>query len=219
MHKLFILGIILTIFFRIGLCQNVTAQQNEGPPLLIQQNQVPPPPSISPGVPPAVPTPPPPPPPGQGIPIVQTIPTQTLLANLSQAVTTAMRVNKLLTPGKVWTMRLPAGEIDIKGALLYQGVALAVLHFSPSDGRVLPVGINPHVYQSTLNLQTVKSNMTSLAENLHILKAAEFIEPEACWSFPLAIGNIIVAHIKIYYDGIHVVQDFAANQEMTFYGQ
>jgi hypothetical protein len=45
------------------------------------------------------------------------------------------------------------------------------------------------------------------------------MEPEACWSFPVAMDNQIVAHIKIYYDGIHVVQDYSANQEMIFYGK
>jgi len=33
------------------------------------------------------------------------------------------------------------------------------------------------------------------------------------------LGNIVVARVKIYYDGAHVLQDYAANQEMLFYGQ
>ena len=43
--------------------------------------------------------------------------------------------------------------------------------------------------------------------------------PEACWLFPVALGDTIVAHVKVYYDGIHIVQDYAGNQEMMFYGQ
>jgi len=32
-------------------------------------------------------------------------------------------------------------------------------------------------------------------------------------------GDIIVSKLKIYYDGIHVVRDFAASQEMDYLGQ
>jgi hypothetical protein len=32
------------------------------------------------------------------------------------------------------------------------------------------------------------------------------------------VGDTIVADLKIYYDGIRVIQDFPANREMTLYG-
>jgi len=151
--------------------------------------------------------------------VVQTIPTQTLLADLPKAIATTKKLNKLLAPGKVWIMRAPPGEIEMKGGLMYQGVVVAVLRFNPIDGSLLPQGINPHAYQGSVQIQSVKSTLSAVMSNLKIIPAAEFMEPEACWSFPVASGNTIVAHIKIYYDGIHVVQDYAANQEMIFYGQ
>jgi len=219
MKKLSCLSIIVIMIFYLGLAQKLVAQQNNNPPLLMQQNQIPVVPPAGPGIPPSPPGNPPLPPGQAGIPIVQTIPTQTLLTNLQQAITTAKNLNNLLSPGKVWFMRAPAGEIEIKGGILYQGAVVAVLRFNPLDGSVLPLGINPHAFQNNVEINSVKSNLSSVIGNLKILPEAEFMEPEACWSFPVVIGNIIIAHIKVYYDGIHVIEDYIGNQEMSFYGQ
>jgi hypothetical protein len=97
-------------------------------------------------------------PPPAGLPgTAQIIPLKTLLSNLSAAVVTVQKLTHQLVPGKVWTMRAPAGEIEG--------------------------------------------------------------EPEASWVFPVALGNTIVAHLKVYYDGVHIVPDYPANQEMAYYGQ
>ena len=229
MKKLSTVSFILIMLFYFVPIKYLIAENTVTPPLLMQQRQMPLVPAPGPGVslPPPGPgiTPPPPPvnpplPPGQaGIPIVQTIPIETLLSNLQQAIKTTSNLNKLLSPGKVWLMRSPNGETEIKGGILYQGVVVAVLHFNPLNGKVLPLGIHTHLFQNNIEISSVKSNLPAVIGNLEILPTAEFMEPEACWSFPVAIGNIIIAHIKIYYDGIHVMEDYLANQEMTFYGQ
>ncbi len=223
MKKLSFTFITLIIISGFGFTNNATAQQNITPPLLMQQNQPPevplptepPPPGTPEALPGSIPLPPGP----AGISTVQTIPVQELLANLKQAVATAEKLNKLLTAGKIWIIRTPAGETEIKGGLLYQGAVLAVLHFNPVNGSILPLGIHYHTYQNDIRIQAIKSELSSSIGNLKILPNAEFIEPEACWSFPVVINSIIVAHIKVYYDGIHVVQDYVANQEMALQGQ
>ena len=222
MKKVFIVFAVVTLSILFCLVPYSMAQQNTAPPLLVQQPAAQP---VSPGVSPAGPPAPgtpsgtllTPPPPGLGI--GQTIPVQTLLNNLSAAISTVQKIGSLLTPGKVWTTRAPAGEIEVKAGILYQGSVVAVLHFNPLDGSVLPLGINPRVYQNTCQIQAVKSRLTTLIHELRILPAAEFREPEASWAFPVALGNTIVAHLKVYYDGIHIVPDYPANQEMTYYGQ
>jgi len=95
----------------------------------------------------------------------------------------------------------------------------AVLHFNPLDGSVLPFGIHTSIYQNTHQIQAVKARLTTVIHELKILPVAEFREPEACWVFPVALGNTIVAYLKVYYDGIHIVPDYPANQKMTYYGQ
>jgi hypothetical protein len=116
-------------------------------------------------------------------------------------------------------MRAPGGELEIKAGLLYEGVAVAVLHFNPRDGSLLPLGVNPRVYQSSVQIQAIKNRLDAVIRDLKILPAAEFVEPEASWSFPIAAGDTMVARLKVYYDGIYVMQDYPANQEMMFYGQ
>ena len=211
-----------TLFYPVSYSM---AEQNTVPPLLVQQPAAqPPPPGVLPSAPPAPPAPgtppgPPvaPPPPGPGI--GQAIPEQTLLNNLPTAVTTVQKIGSRLTPGKVWTMRGPAGEVEVKTGILYQGSVVAVLHFNPLDGSVFPLGIHTRTYQNTNQLQAIKTRLTTVINGLKILPVAEFLEPEASWCFPVALGNTIVAHLKVYYDGIHIVPDYPANQEMTYYGQ
>ena len=222
MKKNFIVFTVITLSMLFCLVPYSMAEQNTAPPLLVQQPAAHPPlPGISPvgppapRIPPRPPLAPPPPGPGTG----QTIPAQTLLKNLPTAVTTVQKIGNQLTPGKVWTLQGPAGETEVKAGILYQGSVVAVLHFNPLDGSVLPLGIHPRVYQNTCQIQAVKSRLTTLIHELRILPAAEFREPEASWVFPVALGNTIVAHLKVYYDGIHIVPDYPANQEMTYYGQ
>ena len=215
MKKLFFISAVLMLLLVFNFTRKAVAQQNIiSPPLLRQYpaQVVPPPaPGVQPaGVPPIS---------APGIPVVQTIPAEKLLANLPQAIVTAQKLNKMITPGKVWVLRAPGGESEIKGGLLYQGVVVAVLRFSPLDGSVLPLGVNPHANRSNVRIQSIESGLSSVIGNLKVLPSAEFMEPEACWLFPVVMDNAIVTHVKIYYDGIHVVQDYAANQEMAFYGK
>jgi hypothetical protein len=218
MKNLSVIFIVLSLLPFSGFAQKTAVQSNETPPLLIQQspplNVVPP----LPGPGPAVSAPPAPALGPAGVSPIQTIPMQTILNNLNQAVITSKKVNKLLTSGKVWVTRAPSGEIEIKAGLLYQGSVVALLHFDPLSGNILPLGIVTHTYQNNVQLQSIKTKFSSAVGSLKILPFAEFLEPEACWLFPVVLNNIVVTHIKIYYDGIHVLQDYAANQEMVFYG-
>jgi len=222
MKKIIFITTIFVVFLIFGLTASVVAQQNNTVPVLMQQNLSQMPPAVRPplqNIAPGQPAPQPPNPGMQGVQVVQTIPTEILVTNLAQAVQTARKLNKLLTVGKVWLTRAPGGELELKAGLLYQGVVVAVLRLNPSDGSVLPLGVNPHVFQSRIPIQTVKSKLSAIVSQLKIMPVAEFTEPEACWSFPVALGNGLVAHVKIYYDGLHVLQDYVANQEMVFYGQ
>ena len=198
----------------LGLIDLGTAraqQPNSLPPILVQPQVAPP---AAPG------QVPPPPPPGQmGISVVQSIPESTLLGNLPRAIETVSKIKPLLRPGKVWMIRAPGGEIEMKAGILYQSVVIAVLHLNPLNGSVLPEGLHPREYRTAASVQTIKAALPALVKSLVILPDASFLEPESCWSFPVAWNGMIVAHIKIFYDGTHVVQDYPANQEMNFYGQ
>ncbi len=203
---------LVVLFFLCGVFTPGRGQQNNTIPLLLQQNQ------LQQG--PPRPMPPPAPPVGNvGVPVVQSISIPDLLSHLPLAIQTAQKLSRLFTPGKVWFSRAPGGELIINAGLLYQGVVVAVLQFNPVDGSLLPLGVHPSVFQTGLTIPTVQSELDSVLNQLKVSPTAEFMEPETCWQFPVTFDDMVVAHVKIYYDGIHVVQDYVANREMLFYGR
>ncbi len=184
----------------------------------------------APGVPPNGPPPPPPgtPPPPPGAPAGPAAPPRPLtpniplafLQNAPKAVETAKAARAYFVPGKVWAIRAPGGEVILKAAIVYKGMAVGVLEFNPIDGTLLPKGYHPRIYsQNAPGFSIVKKNLPQIVSKIEVLDGAEFREPEASWVIPLAVDGMIVAHLKVYYDGIHVVPDFPANQEMEAYGR
>jgi len=114
----------------------------------------------------------------------------------------------------------PRGEVEVKAAIVYDGTAVAVLHFNPSSGSILPLGI--HVVETGVSpqiIENIKRNLPTIVSSLKILNGAEYRAPESAWCIPLAYKNMIVAHLKIYTDGIHIIPDYPANQEMQAYGK
>ena len=162
MKKSFVVLTILVVSFGFGFSQNCIAQPEAMPPLLTQQAPAPVPaapgpPAIPPAAPGTRPGPPATPPlPGPGIPVVQTVAPQALQANLPIAIATARKLGKQLEPGKVWMMRGPAGEVEIKAGILYQGIAVAVLRFNPLSGDVLPRASMPILSRATSRFRRLK---------------------------------------------------------------
>ena len=162
----------------------------------------------------------PPPPPGQAAPPPQIGSLSKIqLSNASLAVATAKKAKSYLTAGKVWAVIGPRGETDIKAAILYDGTAVAVLHFNPEDGSILLLGVHPIVGMTTDQIENIKKEVPAIVEGLEVLDGAEYREPENAWVVPLAYKNMIIAHLKIYVDGIHIIPDYPANQEMQLYGR
>ncbi len=116
-------------------------------------------------------------------------------------------------------MRGPRGETEVKAAITYDGVAVAVLRFNPADGKILPEGMPPTFYGTNFQIENIRSQLPAIIEKLEVLNGAEYREPENAWAVPLAYNGMIVAHLKVYTDGIHIVPDYPANQEMQTYGR
>ena len=225
MKTIFVILSLTGIFLFLHSMSPVMAGPEAGPPLLSQLPAAPPRPAVPPApgtprvpsrppVPPQAPSPPPP-----GLEAPRVIPPPALLDNLLTAVETVRNVEKQLKPGRVWLTRLPGGETDIKAALLYKETAVGVLHFSSTDGRSLPLGVPPRRCENCVDLQQVKAALPDIVRGLRVIPAAEFVEPESAWSFPIAAGNALVARLKVWHDGIHIVPDRPADQEMRQYGR
>ncbi len=182
---------------------------------------VPPPPPPGAGAAPPPPPPgtnvPPPPAPGAAVAPPQTVGTA-FLNNASLAIKTAREAKKYFTSWKLWMHKGPAGEVVIKAAVVYRGVAVGALEFDPIDGNILPKGYHPSSFESRVILEVVKNKLPGIIAALKVLDGAEFRDKERCWVVPLAYEGKIVAHLKVYEDGIHVVPDYPLDQEMRAYG-
>jgi hypothetical protein len=160
-------------------------------------------------------SPPPPPQPGRPLTGIQ----QDIINNALLAVATAEKAKAYLLAGEVWSMTAPRGEVEVKAAIVYEGTAVAVLHFNPSDNSLLPVGVRPAAIGVPTQIENIKRNLPAIVSGLEILNGAEYREPENAWIVPLAYKNMIVAHLKIHADGIHIVPDYPANQEIRAYNR
>ena len=162
-------------------------------------------------------------PPGQISPLTPGRPSSGIQQNSSKnavtAVATARKAKAYLTPGNVWIKTGPRGETEVKAAITYNGTAVAVLHFNPQDGSLLPLGMHPVIFGINPPLETIKRTLPPIVGGLEVLNGAEYRQPENAWIIPLAYEGMIVAHLKVYADGIHIVPDYPVNQEMQSYGR
>jgi len=223
--KMFSLKVLVSVLLILGGIGMAAAQQ--APPILQAgqtitpvgpQAQVPGPPPPGETPPGPVPTPSPPgqvPPPPQG----QVLTPPGAPGNAPRAIETAKQADKYFTPGKIWMYRAPGGEIVIKAAVVYQGVAVTALEFNPSDGTILPRGYHPRVFNGAVPLEQIKQKLPGIISTLRVLNGAEYREPEHSWAIPLVYNGKIVAHVRVYYDAIHIVPDYPATQEMEACGQ
>ena len=136
-----------------------------------------------------------------------------------KAIQTAKAAKEYFSVGNAWLWKNPAGEGEIKIGIVFRNMAVACLKFNPLTGEVLPLGFNPHVYSSNIDPASLKQKASEIIANSIILDGAEFREPERCWVVPLSYEGKIIAHIKVYQDGISIVPDYPLNQEMAAYGR
>ena len=134
-----------------------------------------------------------------------------------KAIATAKSLKSYLRAGRVWISHAPRGEIEVKGAVLYQNAVVMVIHFDPATGEVLPRGYHPFLSTTQIPLEKIQKKLEEIIPYLEVLNGAEYREPELCWAIPVSYKGKIVGHIKIYYDGIRVVPDFKAQEEMQYY--
>ncbi len=137
---------------------------------------------------------------------------------IQQVLSTVKEVRQYLKSGKIWLLKGPGGELEIKGGIMYQGAVVSVIEFSAVNGSVLPAEYRPVVYQENVSLETIRDQFDKIVNNMQILEGVWFSQPEACWIVPIAYRGEVIASLKIYYDGIHVIPDYNASREMAFYG-
>jgi hypothetical protein len=126
-----------------------------------------------------------------------------------RAIATARSCLSKLSAGEIWVGRAPRGEVEIKGALLLDGVAVVALRFNPNDGSILPKGLHAMgaASEDIVNGTQAQEELKGVVGSLTVLEGAEYREPESCWAIPLASKGRIVADLKVAGDGTRVVPD------------
>jgi len=135
--------------------------------------------------------------------------------NAMRSVETCRSCLSALVPGRIWTHRAPHGEFEIKGSLMLDDKAVAILHFSPEDGSLLPKGLHALSEGKSGMLAVVEAKLKNVAQELTVLGGAEFREPESCWAVPLAHQGRIVGHMKVSADGNSMIADKKGTDEMS----
>jgi len=137
-----------------------------------------------------------------------------ILRNGPKAVSTARNTRNYLKAGKVWVSRTPGGEVIIKAALLYRYAVVGILEFSPSTGSLLPKGYHDVSFKVSVSLSAVRKKVKTIVNGLELAEVAEYREPERNFAIPLVYEGKIVAHLKVHYDGEHIVPDYPVMQEI-----
>lgn len=173
---------------------------------------VPPPPAAA-GMPPAPPAP---------LAVPPAPPFNNTFLNLNaipKILETARIVITHIQSGKIWTTRMPAGEIEIKGGIVYQNRVIGVIAFNPIDGNILPCGYKPKVFTPNIEVGQIKNKLNEIIKELKVVEAVEYREPENAWIIPITYRGIRVSELKITGNGEYIIPDYVADQEMNLIGR
>ena len=131
-----------------------------------------------------------------------------------KAIETVKSILNLLVIGPIIMHRGPAGDVHIDIPLVYDGVALDRIHYDPLTNTFSPKGRPVHVYVESIDLEHVKDNANKMLQEIRVLDAVEYREPERCWVVPLAWKTYIVAHVKVDVEGEELVPDYGLTAEI-----
>ncbi len=113
--------------------------------------------------------------------------------------------------------RGPGGELHVDVPLMYQGFALDRVHYDPFTGTPSPKGRPVRAFGVSVTPEQVKKNMDKIISELRVVEAVEFREPENAWVVPIAWKHLIIAHIKVSYDGSEIIPDYGLTEEVRRY--
>ena len=67
-------------------------------------------------------------------------------------------------------------------------------------------------------IETIKKQCYLIVNHIKVLEGVWYREPEGCWIIPLVYQEEVIASLKIYYDGEHIIPDYEATNDMAYYG-
>ncbi|WP_456426686.1 hypothetical protein [Desulfurobacterium sp.] len=196
-----VIEILALIFFIGGLAM---AQK---PPILSESPVIPPVAQPEQSSPPALGMPPSPsiqPPP---------VPPVEVTTKVQEAIEAVREAKPFFTAGKEWQVINPKGDIELKGAVVYEGRIVSVLKFDPATGTVLPEGFTIPARNVNVSPELLRKEHERIVKELVPLDGVEYREPERCWVVPLSFKGKIVGKVKVSEDGRFIIPDYPAERE------
>ncbi len=142
---------------------------------------------------------------------------EVVLGNVSRALSSARAVGGLLSVSKWWIRRSPVGGVEAKVAVIYREFPVGIIELSPVDGRPLPCGFYPRIPELVATEDMLSESVKLLSGGLRVVEAVEYREREMSFAVPIAFKTLMVSHLNIYYDGVHVLPDYLIMQEMKLF--
>ncbi|MCD6196053.1 MAG: hypothetical protein J7J82_04630 [Staphylothermus sp.] len=136
------------------------------------------------------------------------------LSKAMKAIETVKSILDLLVIGPIIMHRGPEGDVHIDIPLVYDGVALDRIHYDPLTDTFSPKGRPVHIHIDRVDLEHIRENANKMLQELRVLDAAEYREPERCWAIPLAWKTYIVAQVKVDVEGEELVPDYGLTAEL-----
>jgi len=108
----------------------------------------------------------------------------------------------------------PKGEVHVDVPLMYQGFALDRIHYDPQLKSPSPKGRPVRVWGVKVAEDEVINIMKNVINELDVVEAVEYREPEQAWIVPLAWRKLILAHIKVSSNANEIIPDYGLSEEV-----
>ena len=137
--------------------------------------------------------------------------------NAVRAIETVRDALKYMEIGIPIIHRGPRGEVHVDVPLMYHGYALDRIHYDPYVNTLSPKGRPVRARGVEVKEDHVREVMEKVLRELRVIDAVEFREPENAWIVPLAWNHIIIAHIKVSYNGNELIPGYGLTGEVRRY--
>ncbi len=132
-----------------------------------------------------------------------------------KAITHVKEVLKYLTIAKPLIHYTPHGEGEVNIPLIYNGYGLDRIHFDPYNMVFSPKGRPVHFYGLKIDPEEIYRVAKKYFSEVVVIEAAEYRDPENAWIIPLAWRNLIIAHVKVDYNGEELIPDPGLTGELS----
>ena len=134
--------------------------------------------------------------------------------NASIAIETVKNILAYIVVGSPLIRGGPGGETHVDVPLMYQNFALDRIHYDPYIKMPSPKGRPVRAVGVSVDEGEVREILQSILRDIQVVDAVEYREPEDAWIIPIAWNHLIIAQIKVSYDGKEIIPDYGLTEKV-----